>query len=511
MQGIEVKIAEKTFRTDGVRNYVNPQPLSIQLPEGTFIIPMDQPDQPLIKAILEFDPRMKTEFLKSERESLQKGTGTRLYEVSAWSMLMAYDLEAYASPQSPTVATRQIKELPQLSGQVVNPNPKYGYIIDYHNDKAVGALLTLLRAGYNVRAAQKPIRIEGRDYPRGTLLLRANENPSTMSSFIQHLSDSLGVMIYGVTTARSQKGPDLGGGEFELLVPPRIAVIAGSSISPYSFGSIWHWLDYEWKYRFTILNHHRFGRADLRKYNVLILPSVWGGPSTYRDIFQESGLKKLKDWVADGGTLIGIGTAAAFLADSTTGLSKVKLRCQVLKDLDQYRRAVKREQQLDNIRVDSLAIWEGTKTDESDILTNDQKSPDIETLKFIDEHQRLYQPRGAILKVNLDEEHWLSYGLTEHVPAIYYANYAYMSKSPVQTAGRFSEASSIRLSGLMWSEAKQRWENTAYVTRESYQKGQIILIAGEPIFRSYFYGTGRILLNSIFLGPGFGTQTVVPW
>ncbi len=69
----------------------------------------------------------------------------------------------------------------------------------------------------------------------------------------------------------------------------------------------------------------------------------------------------------------------------------------------------------------------------------------------------------------------------------------------------------LRLSGLLWPEARKRWKETAYLTREGLGKGQIILFAGEPHFRAYFNGSGGLLINAILLGPGFGTRQTEPW
>lgn len=97
------------------------------------------------------------------------------------------------------------------------------------------------------------------------------------------------------------------------------------------------------------------------------------------------------------------------------------------------------------------------------------------------------------------------------MPAIIYSSFAYLTKKPVQTPARFDEQDKLRLSGLLWPEAKKRWAETAYATREASGKGQIILFAGEPNFRSYFYGTTRLLLNAMLLGPGMGTSVGVDW
>jgi len=84
-----------------------------------------------------------------------------------------------------------------------------------------------------------------------------------------------------------------------------------------------------------------------------------------------------------------------------------------------------------------------------------------------------------------------------------------MSRRPVQTAGRFAGGEELRISGLLWPEGRERWQKTAYITREKMGHGQVVLFAGQPVFRSYFYGTGRLLINSILLGPGMGANKAI--
>ncbi|MFC1608259.1 hypothetical protein ACFL47_09835 [Candidatus Latescibacterota bacterium] len=513
MNGIEVEVAEEPVRQRRLSSYRDHDPKPGILPEGTFIIRLTQPTRHLINAILEFDPRLSTEFLQSERESIEKGRGTRLYEASAWSMLLAYNVDAYISTDAPTAQTKNITALPKLRGNVVNLRPAYGYIIDYRDDHAVDALFQLLEKDYKVRIARKPFRIEDSSYPRGALLIRAHENPASLADDIESITQTCHITITGVNTALCQEGPDLGGREFRLLVPPRIALLTGPSVSQYSFGTIWYMLDYELRCRHSVIDYNYFGSHDLNKYNVLIMPSSWGA-GTFKTVLGESGLKKLKDWVTDGGTLISTGNTSVFLADSTTAFSKVKLRRQALDELDRYREAAEWEEKAGTTVIDSTAVWEGVETD-SDPDKTGIKAPGIKLSKEEraehDRRMRLFMPRGAIFNTELDEEHWLSYGSGDTVPSIVYTSYAFLSKQPVETAARFSSAPDIRLAGLLWPEARKRWEKTASVTRESYGRGQVIMFAGEPFFRSYFYGTGRILINAMLLGPGLGAQQTVEW
>ena len=67
----------------------------------------------------------------------------------------------------------------------------------------------------------------------------------------------------------------------------------------------------------------------------------------------------------------------------------------------------------------------------------------------------------------------------------------------------------VKMSGLVWPEASQRIANSAYLTRERYGKGQIILFAGEPNFRGSSLGTNRLWLNAVVYGSGLGTSSEI--
>ncbi|RMF59728.1 MAG: hypothetical protein D6748_05770 [Calditrichaeota bacterium] len=505
--GIEVKVAEKDFRVDGARSFYERVPGRKKLPAGTYIVNLYQPLRPLIKAILEFDPRMTTGFLKWERESLERGEGTRLYEVTAWSMLMAYNVEAYETTKFPSVSTKPVTTLPVHQGSLQNPRATYGFLINGKDDRVLRALVKMLEADLKIRVGKKSFTIEGNHYPRGSLLLRCNENTSELSEQLQKVAAQFGIRIVGVNTALSDEGPDLGGNDFRLLTPPRIAMVGGPQVSSYNLGAIWYFLDYELHARCSIINSTRLTRSDLRKYNVLILPSGFG----YKNLLGKGGVKVLKEWVSNGGTLIAVGNAAAFVADSSTGLSKVKLKRQALSELSLYELALQQEMKYKKVEIDSLQIWEGKVAEERETKKPGTAKGGLKMLRIKDSFQRRFMPRGAILNVELNERHWLTFGLEKRVPAIFYSSYAYLSRPPVETPARFSGAEHLRLSGLLWPEAKLRWQHTAYATREGVGKGQIILFAGEPNFRSYFYGTARMLFNAIFLGPGMGTRPVMEW
>jgi hypothetical protein len=509
LQKIEIYSAQKEFKIEQVISYWDKKKSSKSFPKGTIIIPMNQPLSPLINAVLEFDPRTSTKFLEEERKSLLKENDTKLYEVSAWSMPMAYGLDVYAAWNTVKVNSQKITEPPVHQAMMENSEPVYGYFWSNSDDNSYKVLIQLLEKGYKIRCSKKPTYIDKKFFHRGGFLIRKIENPELKAADIEEISQAFDIDIYGTNTALSLEGSDLGGEDFVLLDLPRIALLTGHSISTTSFSALWYLLDREFQIKHSLLDYHGINRFDLRKYNVLLLPSTWGGKETYSQLFGKENIQKLKNWVENGGTLIAIGNGAAFLADSTTGMSEVALRQQVLNNLALYQNAYEMDLKNIEIMVDSTAIWD--KATLSGHMSAPQEKKDGEQLKMRDEFLRTFQPRGAILTANLDQEHWLNFGIGDKIPVIFYSPYAYMAKSPVQTTARLADSENLRLSGILWPEARTRWKNTAFVTRESVEKGQIILFAGEPFFRAYFHGSGRMLINALLLGPGFGTSSEIPW
>ena len=268
-------------------------------------------------------------------------------------------------------------------------------------------------------------------------------------------------------------------------------------------------------------NVQNLSAIDLRKYNVLILPRAWQ-PELLAAVLREQVTEKIKRWMTGGGTLIGLGPSAAFLADEQRGLSAVRKRRDVLDELDAYVEAVRRETDARSVTVDPQIVWGGEPpsvgSDEPDGPDGEEtgakpseRSDDSETLKRADEWQRIFQPKGAIVAASVDREHWLCFGLPDRLPVLIWGEYAYMSRHPVATPVRLVDESHLRLSGLLWPEARTRWAHTAYATVERVGDGQVILMATDPFFRGYFEGSGRLLANTVILGPGMGTSQPLPW
>jgi len=502
-QGIEVHRVERESVVRDAASALGESVKRVTLPAGTYVVYLDQPASRLARAVLEFDPRMSSSFLQEERKSLEKDKDSKLYDVTGWSMPLAYGIEAYALNTHPDIQTVPVRSIERPQGRVEGPARPFGYLLPY-DDRGLEALARLLACGFKVRSAREPFAIEGQTYERGTLLLRGNENPDTLREYIQKTAETFGITVRAAGTALSTSGPDLGGNDFPLLRAPKVALVGGQDVNTTSFGALWHLFDQRLQMQTTLLPLAGILSSDLRKYNVIVFPSVGDTPGIHR-ILDKTGSKKLLEWIESGGTLITTGSTSTIVADSGSTLSGVRLRHQVLNSLDVYLRAAELELRASEPVIDSLSLWNGTQKVDT-LKAARAGALNEKELALLDERARLFMPRGAILRVDLDEEDWLCFGAGKVVPALTFTSSAFLSRSPVRTPARFSDAARLRLSGLLWPEARDRWAGSAYLTREQKGRGQLILFAGEPVYRGAFHGSARLLLNAVLLGPGWGTK-----
>jgi hypothetical protein len=316
--------------------------------------------------------------------------------------------------------------------------------------------------------------------------------------------------------------------------------------------------------RFSALELSRFGMTDLSRYNVLVFPAIWGSAETYRALLGESGIERLRRWIEAGGTAIGIETGAAFLADAKTNLARTRPRAQALDTFPPLvwgppaemaleaglfqatglRAAPKKKAETETppakkpapLRRESpydvapvlgpgaqpfaQGVALGTPAEPEKVplaewikpfLGTESDKPDARELEKADERLRRFSPRGAFLRLDLDPQVWLNWGLPEQLDALVFADDTFVAAPPVAVAARFPDVDRLHLGGLLWPEAAARFARTTYLTREEVGRGQVVLFLDDPVFREWTLGTRRLLVNALLYGPGLGTQWPAPW
>ncbi len=561
-QGIEVLRATTTPpQVAGLRDARTGQSVEAKrLAGAVWMVPVDQPAGALVRALLDPHVAMDSTFFREEREYLERGKGTRLYEVTSWSLPLAYGIEAHWTPERPPSGWRD-EPLAQPAGSLHDADRPYGYVMDGISDDSAWALADLLGQGLAVRVAEKPFRVGGRAFDRGALLIKREGNADDLAARLEELARRRRVEIHAVTTAKAEAGPDLGGGHFHPLLAPRVGIWTGAPVAPPAYGALWHLFEERLELRFSGLELARFEQVDLSRYNVLIFPPTSSGPGAYRELLGSAGVPRLKSWIEAGGTAIGIGGGAEFLADDEGGLTKAKLRRQ---ELEAYPPAVLGPAAElvaggGNFSATGLrpAAEEGEKKATAPasperaslydvapllgpgatpfvsgfdqgtpasgkplrladwlkpLLPPGKDKPEKADLERADERLRRFSPRGAFVRLDLDPDRWLAWGLGQHeLPALVLAGDALVAEPPVEVPARFAEVERLHLGGLLWPEAAARLARTAYVTREGVGRGQVILFLSEPEFRGWTLGTRRLLVNAVLYGPGLGTSWPAPW
>ena len=545
-QGIEVQQALEPLTVAGAHDFWGGEWKSKRVPAGSIVVPLDQPAGALVRNLMDFHVAMPDSFLREERDWLERDKGSRLYDVTTWSMPLAYNVETYWTAQTPRGRLGPVAadSLAQQPGR----RPTYGYLIDGKSDAAMHAVAQLLENSYAVRVGLEEFQLGGHHYPRGTVLLRLNSNPESLHEFIWKAGNAAQVRIEPTDSGTTDHGPDLGGGRFPALEAPRIALVAGNPVSPSSYGALWHLLDHDLQIRVSTLDLQGMADLDLSKYSVIVLPDAFGSGSAYARALGPAGTKKLRAWVDAGGTLVAVGSGAEFAADSSQALSAVRLREDVL---EKNAPALARLPLPESLRMDALGdvprqapaggmplLGPGalqfvqavrprgvrvqlhprpagkpgvTGGKDGNTAKSESSSPGKDQLERADERLRRFEPHGALVRVDVDQDDWLSVGVPERLPVMASSGLALIARDPVRVVGRFARADSLHLSGLLWPEAADRIARTACVTREAKGKGQVILFACDPTYRRATPATERLLLNAVLLGPGLGTSHPAPW
>ncbi len=537
-QGIDVRRASDALSAKSLVALDGSSIDAKELPKGSLVIPAAQPMGGLVRAYLEFDPRYTKEQLVEERKEIERKGTSKIYDVTAWNLVRALDLEGYWCDLA-SVPSERIGASDAPKGFVAthSSGAPYGWIVDGRDDASVKFAALALEVGLKVSFADKDFTNGGFKFSRGSLLIRDIENSEIKgfswplgerfdSALLDELAAKSGASVHVATTGRSpDDGPDLGSNHFHLLARPRIAVVANSPASPDGFGHVWELLDRELGVPSTMLDAQELGQYDLRRYNVIILP-----PGIGRDSI-DSIKDALQAWVRSGGTLIAMDSAAVALADEKLGFSGVRRREDVLEKLAEWQFAAKREAAARSIAIDEADLWNPKAKPKKDDAKSDDKSgekkddkkdasksDDDASAKLVDpdktrqeEWMKLFAPQGVMLRGLVNTDEWITAGAGEELPVFFQGAQVLLSRSPVHTAIRFATADKLRIEGLLWPEARERLEGSAYLTVEHIGHGQLILFAAEPGFRGFHKATGRLLENAVVYGPGVGADQPIGW
>ncbi|MFT7465241.1 MAG: hypothetical protein ACI9EF_003606, partial [Pseudohongiellaceae bacterium] len=221
---------------------------SLDLPAGTWLIPAAQPFGALVKSYLSFDVRLGERFLLKEREDLERGEGTNIYDVTAWSLPLLFDLDALWCDAPADVPGLKLTIIPEALGELVElpgQGQPVAWVVDGSDDRCLRFAVSAMEAGLVVVAADEAFDGDEHRFSRGSILVRRADNDTgSLREHVSRAADDGGVTAVAVYGGRAPDGgADLGGGHFAYLSRPRVAMLSNAPVGTDTFGHLWHVLD----------------------------------------------------------------------------------------------------------------------------------------------------------------------------------------------------------------------------------------------------------------------------
>ena len=461
-QGIDVRVAAEPFTAGGR-----------EVAAGSLIVPLAQPAGRLVRNLLDPDVRQDEAFIAEQDRRRKRGLGDQIYDVTAWNIAMLHDLDVItASSPVSARATAIAREAARPTTGPPLAAARVGYLMPWGQGGAMAAA-DLLRDGVRMQALPRAFTIAGRRYPAGTVFIRAQGNPPDLAARLGNAVVKHQVTITPIETAFVEDGVSLGSNEVAALKAPRVLLAWDTPASSLSAGWARYTLEQRYAQPVTTVRTSSLGRIDLSRYDVLVLPS---GSYTFSD----DQMRRIRDWLSGGGTLITMAESARWATTERANLVPTYL-----------------------LQRDGSAAGAADPTQ--------KPPPKIDLQKFV--YEDAIKPErgapdstaGAILRVRLDQEHWLTAGLDAEVQVLMESSRAFMplKLGAGTNVGVYEKSDRLIAAGLMWPEARDVVQQKAYLMHVRVGQGHVVAFAEEPNFRAFTEATMLLFMNAVLLGPGY--------
>jgi Zinc carboxypeptidase len=307
MGGVEVYRADDAFEADGQ-----------QYAAGTFVIPMTQVFARYAKDMLE----------KQTYPEVRRGPSSPPeppYDVTAWSLGMLLGVDTvFVNAPMPSVKLSKLEGLPKMAGEVAGSGARFAF--DYKGPDTAIAINRLLKDGARL-AFEGPSRVSVAGVSRGrveqvakefSLAVKAVPEPRRGANDERRTSnDERRTPNAEPRTANDERRP---ASDASVFHAPRVAMY-----QPWTGGNMdegWtRWVLEQYEFNLTSIHNADIRAGRLRqKFDAIIFADQnardivdgYEAPTIrpeYRGGIGEAGIEQLKQFVAEGGTLITMGNA----------------------------------------------------------------------------------------------------------------------------------------------------------------------------------------------------------
>lgn len=446
--------------------------------DTSYIVPMNQAQHRMLRGI--FD--QPTEF----EENI-------FYDVSGWTLPLAYDLD-YASLGEANLVASLLGESaladsllaqdqfantllgePASAPAIAKPEPDeatYGYIFDWTDYYAPRALYRFLGAGMRARVLMEPKTLtvggEPQVFDRGSIfvpLAGQSEPAAQLHEIAQRAAREDGVDIAPLASGNAAPGGgDLGSSNSaRALEKPSVLLLFDDGVSRYSAGQLWHLMDYRMRIPVTLRQKDDLGGLDLTKYTHIAMP---GGRDSIS--LERRSLEALNDWISAGGVFIAVKESALWAQSALL------------------------EDELHDNDKDEANEGEENGSDETAVKRFDYADKGLRDAEHV--------IGGALFQSDLDPSHPIGFGYTDRNVTTMRAMETPLATplDPVATVAQYADAP--LLAGYASEKRLDEIGGTPMLTANRKGRGAVILFADDPAFRATFFGSDKLFVNALFFG-----------
>jgi hypothetical protein len=368
------------------------------------------------------------------------------YDITSWSLAYSHGIDVYAMKDNPP-----IQNIEMTTDKKSIPSDSYGYLLSYQSHDDAVLVAELLNMGARIRYSERAFVSGGKKWNRGTIILLRHENKKQQEqllSCLQNHSDKFSVLQSGMVDV----GFDMGSEKIKQITAPKVALVTGSSMSPYAVGEVWHWMNTVLKYPVSLVNGDRVDESVLDDIQVLIVPD-----GRFKMLSEKEGI--LKNWVRKGGRLIAMEGSVSQLAQGEWGIK------------------MKKEKETTEMKQDINSYQPKYENRERDQVSGN--SP------------------GAVFSIDMDETHPLAFGYEGKYYALKQNDLLMEYTKEGWNVGVMRDIQPV--SGYIGSNAKNKLQDGVIISVLDYGAGKVICFADNPIFRSFWENGKLMLANAIFL------------
>ena len=400
------------------------------------------------------------------------------YDVSTWTLPLAFGLTHTTEPVRGLTTEKLSEQLSPQSKELARSS--VGYLIDWRDSATPKFLYQLMDTEVKIRVATRPltanVKKQGvRSFGYGTLFVSpqlTEDFPEDALKILESAAQA-GVGVYSAESSTTPIGIDLGSRYFKIISKPNVLLVSGAGTNAYRAGEIWHLLDTRVQMPVTRVGLDRLRNIDLSNYTHVLLADPLKSS-------QEDLVTKIVSFVRSGGIMWVQGDRAIKWSDKQSVSDIIFKESKSARD----RSALEKKMKDPDVPVKELEA----------LLPERKSFAASET----DSAHRLV--RGAILRGLIDVSHPLGYGFESNELPVLRRNATFVARSKNAYATPLLYADSPLMSGYMSDENRDLAAGSAGILVDSKGEGAIVLSLDIPAFRAHWWGTQKLLLNTIFFG-----------